>query len=176
MATYAKLPLMAQDYPLGYQTVNQAADNIEAVRAAFAAEHLLGFGGGIPTLPPPPGGAYSTGHHNVATIVRSLVTCTPLTVAPGVIGLQANKSYPRWTPYVTRYGVGTVFISVAGLVGFYGVPMVRDNGTNPNLIQTVSRATTNSQAGGVLCTTFSLSAGAFVLTDFPFSIFVYGWA
>ena len=72
MATYAKLPLMAQDYPLGYQTVNQAADNIEAVRAAFAAEHLLGFGGGIPTLPPPPGGAYSTGHHNVATIVRSL--------------------------------------------------------------------------------------------------------
>jgi hypothetical protein len=47
---YAKLPLIIQDYGLGFQSVNQAADNEQALRDAYDAEHyvesvaFLGFG------------------------------------------------------------------------------------------------------------------------------------
>jgi hypothetical protein len=162
---YAKMPLVVQDYPVGYQSVNQAQDNLEAIRAAIVAEHtnadLIGNVGG--------GGA-----HTGQVIPRAVVELFFQRAGFGGVMLPAiRSSSPRITA-VQRLATGVFSFSYSGSDGFYALAEPSDNGTNPNFIACESVPASTGVPAYITCKCFSLSAGDFVATDYPFFLAVYG--
>jgi len=159
---YAKLPLVVQDYPVGYQSVNQAQANIEAVRAAIIAEHtnadLIGNVGG--------GGA-----HTGQSIPRAVVEVFFQRAIFSSIGIRSSS--PRIIS-ASRISAGVFTFGYAGPDGFYALAVPSDNGTNPNFIACESVPASSGVPAYITCKTLSLVAGDFVATDYPFFLTVYG--
>lgn len=116
MPTYSKLQKVIRDFGLGLQTVNTASDNEQAIRDAYAVEHVeapdtISFG---------LTGQDDTGHHNTVYVPRAVavVTVEPmLTLGGGTSGVQVyfEVSSPTVIKALTRIDTGRYFLACKGL-------------------------------------------------------------
>ena len=156
--SYVKTQKACQDYAAGFQTINQARDNLVALLDAWNVEH-------------------NDGDENPA-----LTHWTRLVPkAQGVVSVSTTF-YPGITVYSTfAAGVTVVRVStgmyVAYALGVAG-PVWADadpiaaNGTPVRRINSRSQASSVS-SGVVLFNLFELTAGDFVLTDYSFSFVIH---
>ena len=157
--SYAKIQQACQDYALGFQTINQARDNIIALYDAWKVQH-------------------NDGDENPA--LKHWTRLVPK--AQGVVSVSTTF-YPGITVYSTfAVGVTVVRVStgmyVANVLGVAG-PVWADadpiaaNGTPVRRINSRSQASSVS-SGVLLFNLFELTAGDFALTDYSFSFVVHG--
>ena len=110
-----KLFKTVQDHAVGFQSVNQAIDNHDALKTLFDVKHAIGVNGNSPYLQP----TRSVGRHDDMVIARSVadfkVDTTLVTPA-----LVPYVSGPLFSPLLyQRLAVGSwrIFIGTAQLLG-----------------------------------------------------------
>lgn len=120
-ATYRKLWQVIADHGLGFQQVNRMADNLEAIRNAYALEHgLEARNRGV--------GLDSFGRHNLVQVPRSMVRITitdtnspaPSVVASFVGPFVSNVSFRQVTDPLSSEIVSQALVDVSGLSKFWG--------------------------------------------------------
>ena len=160
--SYAKLPKVVVDYPVGFQTINQARDNIQSIADAYQLQHHF-F--------PEQGAPYNRHWSPLIPKGSGIVTPSQLGSLPVMMLLDLDSVT------VMRLGTG-----VYAVLGPYSYPMWCDadpvtSGTEVRRINTKSvvvgtGGTTNVMS--VWC--YELSAGDFVLTDYPFTFHLFAYA
>lgn len=167
MATYVKLPYCTSDYVLGYQTINQGRDNLEAVNDGVVAEHFVDT-------------QSASARHDIEAIPRDSVfiygTSTtsnqffPTNIVEMETGTYAVRAFRP--PSVA----GTYFVVVVGLSEFYGEVIASCASGTPKPLIVCRPDTTNTYGAGngLLITCYEMGSGSMVLTDFDLTVTVYG--
>lgn len=160
--SYVKLPQVCEDYGLGYQDVNQAADNCEALFALYDANHG--------TEEPPPGYDpnpwHHAGKHDHITIARTCLRVSMTQV--GSVVTVAVEASGRGVLGVTRIGAGQYVIDLAAAVGEWrGFVQVEEFGVT-------THHTTYQYLQQLYITVWELTGTAFVAADFNFQVWVWG--
>lgn len=161
--SYVKLPQVCEDYGLGYQDVNQAADNCEALLALYDAKHGA--------LEPPTGGTDPSpwtrvGKHDDFYVARTCLRVS-MTQAGSVVTLTVEAT-GRGVLGVSRIGTGQYVIDLVGGVGLWrGFVQVEDFGVT-------THHTTYQYQNQLYLTVWELSGTAFVAADFDFQVWVWG--
>lgn len=198
---YSKLQKVIQDFALGYQTVNQASDNIDAVRTDYFVKHgsqtipslgdptkpSINFGSG------PNGGLTSQpqagsqpwlkyGRHNDPLNPRGVVYINVFLITLG----STSTSLPSlnltvssdWIGVPTRLSQGQYFFPLFGM-GQYGFghpqPYAASSATAARIAQARYFAPGDpTYATGLYVSLYELDAGAWTPTDYSFSIPIWG--
>lgn len=184
---YVKLYKAQSDTPIGYQTINQAKDNLDALRDAIAAEHAVGVQGGPGrhNFNGASGGAITSkisplkglGKHDDPRIMR----------AAAYVNWAQSASGGNYTPYlswvtpqclsgVTRVATGLCFFPVTGLAQFWATVTVGVNVSGAFWqVRSVYPTTTQPQTPGIYVTLRRVTGGVPTpLDNVPFSLHVYG--
>jgi hypothetical protein len=187
--TFVKLPTVCQDYGLGYQSVNQLADNMDAVRELYAAKHgsiipfvpvgIAGHGGPAGAL----NGAQAWeiyGRHNDLKIPRAVARVDVFiglgggSFVSGVFPtLQVASSLIQG--YV-RSGVGEYVIRISGNIPVaFGPVACQQSSSGPTRFARTRFALQGDTAAytGIYISLFDLSAGDFIAADYGFSLPIY---
>lgn len=169
---YVKLIFVNSDVPIGYQTINQGRDNLDAVFAGLDAEHIASNA---------EAGNLVIGQHDLQAIPRDVIQVYGASVS--VVGRTA---YVSTTPGTFSNGTslylstGTYFVPLFGLKTYWGeaIASVSSSTSAPHLIcRSVypSKPTTSGALGpGIVITCYEMSSGTSTLTDFDFTLTVYG--
>lgn len=171
MPTYAKQYFTISDFPVGYQTINGANDNMDAIFDALDAEHdsdavsLAGYG---PIV----------GHHDAVTIARDVIqvrgsqfTATIFLPNP-VVSVLTTGNY---VGDMTRIATGTYYVEIIGLTKFWGTTTPTGVSTSKRMIICRSNFPTSSGAPqGISITCYELGTGALVSTDMDFTLTISG--
>lgn len=175
--SFVKLYKVLQDGRIGYQTLNQAADNHAETRTQMYVEH--GSNEGL--LGPKSFGAPSTtdfhaiGRHDLDEIPRA--------VGSVAMGLQPNGTlFPilqwRGQPIgtLTRVSTGLYWITITGLSSFWATVICSATAGDTYIVQQrpESPSAANGGQSGLWVSIFRLSAGDFVPVDAGFTMAVYG--
>lgn len=165
--SYVKLPFANENYVLGYQTINQSRDNLDAVHDGFIAEHT--------------DANRRVGQHDTQNIPRDIVQVYGLTSLSLFIPTQINVSGGRYVSAggAVRAGVGQYFIPILGLSEFWGQPAakVTSSASIPLIVARSYYPTALPAQGlgqGITITCYEMSSGALVATNFDFTLAVYG--
>lgn len=124
--SYAKVPKLAADCGIGFQSLNQVAENIDSVRELYLEQHSSGE---EPTAPPSvkptiPKGTFPTlwrpspytfGRHNHPSIARGFAKVDYLTGQIGSVSPRLAWATSSVIASVTRIDVGVHFIAIACL-------------------------------------------------------------
>lgn len=173
---YSKLQQVIADFGLGFQTVNQLAANIKATGDSLAFDH----GNALPARPASGQGQYNfnlLGLHNGGGVPRAVVKTSLVTTT---VGTQSNvfdwRSNNSAVTSVTRFSKGQYFVTVAGVPAFYAQGTIQQTALAQVYLPPSCWCFQNALQGpvGVWVELLSLSAGAFVLTDLPFFLAIYG--
>lgn len=139
---YSKLIKACVDYALGFQTVNQAIENLRALHDGLAAEHgylndiYTQFGlGGSPNSGAGGGGGLAGlfarvtpyddfGRHNSAKIPRGVMSCNIVNSSGDGMGVDWSSGAAFGS--IQYRGSGTYFLPVSGLSTFWGEVTARD--------------------------------------------------
>lgn len=177
---YVKLFKVLVDSPLGYQSVNQAADNFADIRTQLSVEHgtneygasfglwgvLNGAGFGL---------KYDLiGRHNLPEIPRSVGYAATYLAA---FVVNAFRWAGPGIPYVIRNSAGNYTVPVVGLSSFWAKVSQVGSASVTNLepqVRPFYPAATNRFTVGLNIITYQLSGAALVATDMDFSIALYG--
>jgi len=180
--SFVRLYKVVQDSPVGYQTVNQLADNAEDLQTNMGVEHgeteypgagsKAGGGLAIPRWD-------ALGHHNLIEIAR--------TVSRSYLFLNNASQVPAigsalgWTgpgiPWLLKIDVGVYFLPVLGLSSFWAVPMhFSGSGVTylPPQVRPFTASTANGPVNGLWVSTYELAGGNFTSQDRDFSLALYG--
>lgn len=173
-ATYVKLPKVLSDYGLGLQTVNQAIDNLESQRAAFAVYHGQTEAQDFRDYVAFPVAWDLLGVHDELQIPRAIVQVTNEVLTPSLTRPECAGLGGIVTEF-QHLGTGLYFFAVAALGAFYGeaVPI----GTTSSLYLPQPRShysTTAGQPSGIYVSCYDMGSGSMTLADLEFSLTVYG--
>lgn len=153
---YSKLFYVNADFILGYQTVNQGVDNLDAVYDAMSTLHK--------------NTEEEIGKHDTPMTARALTTVAAASLISSGIFLPAATSSEIGSP--SRISTGVYFVPVIGLATFWGTAVASVSSSTPApFIQCQTIKTGNT---GVMVRCYELGAGAFTLTDFDFFLGVHG--
>lgn len=165
--SYVKLPYANENYVLGYQTINQSRDNLDAIHDGLLAEHSEAN--------------RRVGQHDTQKIPRDIVQVYGLTSLSPFIPTQLNVSGARYVSAggAVRAGIGQYFIPILGLSEFWGqpAPRVTSSSSIPLIVARSYYPTALAAQGlgmGITITCYEMSSGALVATDFDFTLAVYG--
>lgn len=171
--SYSKLFKVAQDFPLGFQTLNQARDNGEALKDLYDTRHAIGINGYSPGTNP----FSEVGRHDDALIPRTVVRFAVDTSAspsllfsyvtgPMLVGVTYDLTY-------TRLGTGQWRIYIATPAIYAGIATPEPTGAAPD--QKANVYITNANfTPSVIVTTWDRAGGSWAKTDYNF--FMCFWA
>lgn len=108
--SYVKLPKHVTDAPLGYQTINQANENGDALRAIYAVNHGLGEG--------QDGEWGKAGNHNDPSIPKTICN---LKYALSFFETYTLMATGAAVKSISHAGTGHVEVRVGGLVNVRAV-------------------------------------------------------
>lgn len=162
---YSKLPKVVQDYPLGYQDLNQAIDNNAALRDLYDAKH----GAREPSQLGANRWALAGVHddvHVARTVARVTVATVATVVTPTleVTGLAITG--------VTRVGTGQYALAVSGLASWWAA--VTAEGTTTQRKTISYRVQPTGGQHEIYVTTMELGSGLFQEADYGFDVVVWG--
>lgn len=177
--TFRKLYLVDVDGAVGFQTVNQMADNAADLRTQMFVQH-----GSVERIERRGGGDTPSfdllGHHNIVDIPRSVAQSTLSLLSAGqtvTIGSHLLWSGPS-CPSLLKVDVGQYLLPVLGLGKFWAVGGVTGAGSTlvalPPQIRFFSSSSGGLTSVGLWVSTYQLSAGDFVPADLPFSFALHG--
>lgn len=183
---FVKLYKVIQDGPLGYQFVNQLADNSAEMRTQMLVQH----GSEDPDFRTKQQGALGFDYHELGRHDRYEI---PRSVATSALFYDASSAtVPAYAslnlagpgcPTIWRWGVGLYMIPVVGLSKFWASNPIVFNGSTLSFAQSrsftaanryVSGALSFGSASGLWISTYALSAGDFIAADMTFSFALYG--
>jgi len=151
---YSKLFYVTADFILGYQTINQGVDNLDAVYDAMSMLHK--------------NTEEEMGKHDTSATARAVTTIAAASLISSGIFLPAATSQEIGSP--ARISTGVYFVPVAGLSSFWGTAVASVSSSTPvPFIQCQSVTTGNI---GVMVRCYEVST--FTLTDFDFFLAVHG--
>ena len=178
--------------PIGFQSINQARDNLDYLRDGMLAEHaggvsprsgrssgVGGYQGGTLIQPPWQISPLKTlGHHNDFRIQKGVAYVSHSTAFNGTA-----IAYLSWASSlfvgVSRFSTGSFFLPVSGLSTFWATVTVYGTSASdvPNLGQVRAYFPPAGAPGtpGIFVQTYAISGGVHVVTDgIPFSVHLYG--
>lgn len=165
---YSKLPLTTQDHFIGYQSVNQAIDNNQALADLYDAKHSLGVGGGNPFGMP----TRAVGRHDDILIARSVADFEVDTsiATPTLRALVNGPIFGGVVYQRVAAGRWRIFVATPQLVG--AVALMKsttsvDQKATCYLIYDPTRGPTISVS------TWVQDAGSWTTDDLPFSLVVW---
>ena len=164
--SYLKLPTTTQDHAVGFQSVNQAIDNNNALKAHFATKHSVGIDGFSPQYKP----TLAVGRHNDILIARTVAEIDVDTSLPTPT-LSAVVSGPcLGALQYARLGTGQwqIFFTTPQL--FAAVGLMKSS-SSVDRKATVYRSTSLTQGPSVIVTTWDVAAAA--PDDLPFSLILW---
>lgn len=165
---YSRLVEVVTDYALGYQSINQCRDNLDAILLAADVEH---FARDVAAGAEEPGRWW--GRHNTPKVPRAVgkvtVYLTPGNRYTAVLGGASASVGPiRWE------ATGVFFAEVYGLTEFYAV-------CQPHVSVAVNRFIVSRpwypvppQKSGIYFACYELISGVWTLTDYDFCMTLYG--
>lgn len=160
---YTKLQTTCPDHAIGVASINALQENQASLLSELSAEH--GFDDGVQS------GSTSLGVHNSIRISRDTVRVSVLTLGPSRIALldsSAGNVRSATSPAVGRYEV-----ACSGLWTIVpGANPLSSSGTRMCVASAPFDAATSDRVVYVAC--YELSGGDFVLSDFPFSLTMFG--
>lgn len=171
MATYSKLPFCEENYLLGYQTVNQARDNLDSVYDALKVEHSTGVASALPV-----------GRHDTQKISRVVIqvygTGSANTSAWGASpALQITSQYGIQS--ATRISTGVYLVPISFLSSYWARadPNCTQSSTPILVCRSETPTGTITLPGRTTITVscYEMSSGSMVLTDMDFTLTVYGY-
>lgn len=166
---YSKLAKVCQDYPLGYQDINQAIDNNAAIRDLWDVRHGLlepasGAGGGrLPWT--------VAGRHDDFFVPRS-VALVEVGSSGGVIFGEMTVDGDAFGDIV-RISTGKWILNINNLTAWWAVAQCM-GGTTTQRRLNLHRSVPTTGQHALYISTYELSSGAFVETDIDFSVSVFG--
>lgn len=167
---YTKLPLVTQDYALGFEDLNALANNLEAALQLLDETH------GTSNAPPADSGhAWADiGQHNDGLFVsRGLCRVDIVTSGFGTI-LPLLSATGLCFGTVERYSQGEYKVRVAGVAYFVGLVSWEIAATTETRFVTLERVESSIiEPAGFIVRTYDLSGGVFSLLDFPFTLSVH---
>lgn len=184
---FKKLYKVIQDGCLGFQTVNQHADNCADLRTQLLVQHgsndhamygtIAGFNSPGGALPPAAVDYRRLGKHNLPEIPRTVLQTTLYlanTSTVPQIGSEVIWGGPG-IPMCWRIGVGQYLLPVIGLGLFWGKATALV-GASISGIEPQVRVLYSSQGGNnaLSVTTYQLDTGDFVPADQSFTLALYG--
>lgn len=180
MATFERLYKVITDSPVGYQTINQFAENQQELKDRLAAEHGTAGFEKLPLLQrggPPVGFDYKgLGRHNAQEIART-VGAVQLTLSPtATIGVQLAWAGPG-IPLVWKIGTGDYLLPVVGVTNFWAHVPPFGSATIvylPPQVRPFFPSAANGNNTGIRVRCFKLDAGDFVPADSAFFLTLYG--
>lgn len=170
---YVKLPLSVTDYSSGYQSVNQLRDNFDALQVAWDSEHAVTLVDPAELVLFSPTEIF--GQHNTPKVPRAVFKMTTLTTGFNITTPVPSANIKPVVTGVSRLGVGAYFVGITGLQEFYAVVTAEQSSNTP---QRVTKETSyfggNGTPVGISIELYENSAGGFALTDYDFSVHIYG--
>ena len=156
--SYSRIRKVIQDYPVGFQTINQARDNIQAIADAYVREHHI-YDEQAPRW-----------RHWAPTIPKAsgMVTSAQLGTLPLIVNVQADGAT------VERLATGIYIIRSSS-----NGPLWAD--ADPIATSTEVRRINTRPAwygggpSGVFVLCYELTGGDFVLTDYGFTFTLFGY-
>ncbi len=182
---FVKLYRVVEDSPLGYQTVNQMADNQADLRTQLLVQHgysdpngFTGIGkviGGTVAAPPD---FHLLGRHDLTEVPRGVAQTL---VFSQFAGFGTFSTGLAWTgpgiSSVQWVSTGVYFLPVVGLATFWAkvTPLVAVGVTalEPQVRQMFT-STLGGPITGLQVSLFKLDAGDFIPDDQAFTIALYG--
>ena len=166
--SYVKLFKVVSDFALGFQTLNQARDNNEAVKDLYDANHGTGIDGFSTTHRHNP--FNSVGHHDDILIARTVIHCTVDTTLPipELVIAEAGPLLAR-TPKRLGQGQWQLYLDTAQLFGAIATPKSTAS-VDRKATCFQSYATTGPQ---VTVTTWDRAGGSWNATDQDFLLVLY---
>ncbi len=163
--TYAKLFFVNSDFILGYQTINQGIDNLDAVYDGMSIYHETSeTSDGL--------GRHKTDKipRDVLLIQGTVLATSSFGSSPGSLG-AASATRP-----ITRISTGVYFVPVYGLSSWWGRAVAHVSSSTPiPLINCLSvYPSSQYQQPGITVTCYELGTGSLVATDFDFSLVISG--
>lgn len=170
---YVKLPMCNEDYAIGYQTINQARDNQDAVFGALDAEHVGSTG------------VLAIGSHRAEKIPKAIAqifgTAANVTSFGGVPSVAWYGSYSPCLLAPDRISTGIYVVPVRNLSTYWGevIPQVTSQTPIPlikcrSVFGTPSTVYGSNAGPALVITCYEMGTGALVATDFDFTLTVYG--
>lgn len=161
--SYLKLFTTVQDHAVGFQSVNQAIDNDDALNAAFDLSHSIGINGNSPPGYP----TKAIGRHDDILIARTVANFTVDTTL-AVPTLSAIVAGPVFgSLYYTRLAAGQWQIFLATPQLFAAVALMTSTAS-------VDRKATCFRVGtipSIIVSTWVVSTAT--LTDLPFQLQIW---
>lgn len=117
---YSKLYTVESDVPVGYQTVNQLRDNLDAIRDGLALEHgyevppSVGAGGHL--VPPWRLSPYKAFGKHYAPRFAKAIAYIGFQDPSGAPYIKWSNGFFRW---VSQTGTGTYFLMLQGLSSYW---------------------------------------------------------
>lgn len=166
---YSKLVVCGRNYAIGYQTVNQARDNVDSQFEAFRVWHgvdeYLGLGGFGRTPPPR---VRDLGHHDDERIPRASVRVSTRTSGGFVVvDVSPNRVLGR----ALRGSAGTYAFEIRGLREFWA--MAVPIGAGVSLYNATCQTIYPSSAAPYL-QVMTFIEGSDTPTDANFTLTIYG--
>lgn len=175
---FSKLYSVVPDGAIGYQTLNQAADNNAELRTQTFVEHGTrepGTPGGLTRNPSAPDYA-RLGRHNLLEIPRTvsqmqLYLLPSLTIQTSLVwtGVGINS--------VWRWSTGVYLAHVVGLSTFWATAVALAGSSVtylPPIVRPFYASATNGNNAGLWISTYSLDTGDFVPIDSAITLALYG--
>lgn len=154
--SYAKQFYVTADFILGYQTINQAIDNSDAIYDAMALTHKTNED--------------DTGTHDMPLTARDILkyngASASATGYPSLLSTRSTVIFP------TRFSTGVYFFPVSGLSSYWGTATASVTSATPITFIQVEAITSGTP--GLMVRTYELGTTAFVLTDFDFWLAIHG--
>ncbi len=182
--SFKKLYKVVPDEGLGFQTLNQAADNNAEMRIQMFVEHgdrepgvfrSVAAPMGL-TRPPVLPDYARIGRHDLVEIPRT-VSNLSLYLTPSLsVGTQLGWSGVG-VDSIWRIGVGEYLAHVVGLSSFWAIPCGLVGASVTSLtpqIRPFYPSASNNNNAGLWISTYALSGGAFVAADSVFTFALYG--
>lgn len=167
--TYSKLPKICQDYPLGFQDVNQAIDNNAAIRDLYDVRH------GVLTSAPGAGSSRNpwtlAGRHDDVHVQRTVALVT-VSTSYGIASGSLTVSGGAITA-IARAGTGQWTLAISGLATWWAIGQPHDTAASSRKV-TCYRIQPTSGQHLLDVTTYALDAGSFAATDYDFSLAIWG--
>lgn len=173
---YVKLYKVVTDGPIGYQTVNQLADNAADLRTQMLVEHGDHEAGSGVLRGASAADYNALGKHNLEEVPRTVGYAATYIQTISTLGVQWQWVGPG-IPFLWKVGTGDYLLPVVGLSTFWAV-VTPVAGTTVTYLSPRVRpfyaTSANGNNAGIRINTFALSAGDFVAADMSFGLALYG--
>lgn len=175
--SYVKNYLVVVDGPIGYQTINQIADNAAEMRTQMLVEHGdVEYLPGVARKGAPAFDVHQLGRHDLEEIARSVGYALLYAQSVTTVGMGMQWTGPG-IPSIWKVGTGDYLMPVVGLSSFWATAAPVGGSTVtylPPQVRPFYASAANGNNSGLRINTYKLDAGDFVAADMSFTIALYG--